>query len=235
MHQRSAPKTTLIRTTAALLGVGGLLVLGACGNAAPESPASASESPSGSEGGMQSMSPSAATGTGTAEAAPADFTATLKDTTGKELGSAQIRNTDGVMEFQVDTTGMEPGYYGMHVHAVGLCEPDSAAPDNPSKTGAFLSAGGHIGAPDSDHPGHAGDLPTLLVQESGNGHLVFQTDRLMPEDFQDDDGAAVMLHAKQDNYANIPERYASGGPDEDTTKTGDAGDRMACGVIEAGS
>ena len=43
-----------------------------------------------------------------------------------------------------------------------------------------------------------------------------------------------MIHADRDNYANVPERYAPEGPDEDTTKTGDAGDRIACAVIEAG-
>ena len=48
----------------------------------------------------------------------------------------------------------------------------------------------------------------------------------------DDDGAAVMVHADPDNHAHIPSRY--GGPDEDTLATGDAGDRIACGVFATG-
>ena len=72
----------------------------------------------------------------------------------------------------------------------------------------------------------------LLVQESGEASLTFETDRLTAEDFEDEDGAALMLHSDPDNSANIPERYAPDGPDEDTTGTGDAGFRLACGVIE---
>jgi superoxide dismutase, Cu-Zn family len=41
-----------------------------------------------------------------------------------------------------------------------------------------------------------------------------------------------MVHASRDNYANIPERYAPGGPDEMTLNTGDAGGRIACGPVE---
>ena len=53
-------------------------------------------------------------------------------------------------------------------------------------------------------------------------------------DLREADGSAVRIHAAPDNYANVPERYAPESPDEDTTKTGDAGDRLACAVIEAG-
>ncbi|MFB9071453.1 superoxide dismutase family protein [Citricoccus parietis] len=127
---------------------------------------------------------------------------------------------------------MDPGFYGLHVHGIGECEPDSAAPDDPEDTGAFKSAGGHLGSQEADHPDHAGDLPTLLVQESGDAHLTFRTDRISLDDFEDEDGAAMMVHSAPDNFANIPERYAPDGPDEDTTGAGDAGDRLACGVIE---
>ena len=54
----------------------------------------------------------------------------------------------------------------------------------------------------------------------------------------DADGSAVMVHALPDNFANIPpERYqqvnGAPGPDEMTMATGDAGKRVACGVIGA--
>ena len=45
-------------------------------------------------------------------------------------------------------------------------------------------------------------------------------------------GRALIVHAGPDNYANIPTRYAAGGPDATTLATGDAGGRAACGVIE---
>jgi len=48
-------------------------------------------------------------------------------------------------------------------------------------------------------------------------------------------GTALMIHANSDNFANIPSRYAQSdgttGPDADTMATGDAGKRVACGVI----
>ena len=50
----------------------------------------------------------------------------------------------------------------------------------------------------------------------------------------DVDGSAIIVHSDADNFAHIPERYAEDGPDEDTLKTGDAGDRTACGVVEEG-
>ena len=43
-----------------------------------------------------------------------------------------------------------------------------------------------------------------------------------------------MVHTGADNYANVDERYAPDGPDEDTMKTGDAGDRALCGVVGEG-
>lgn len=45
------------------------------------------------------------------------------------------------------------------------------------------------------------------------------------------DGTSLIVHEGRDNYANIPERYAPNGPDEETLKTGDAGARIACGII----
>ena len=65
------------------------------------------------------------------------------------------------------------------------------------------------------------------------GELTTVTDRFGVADLlADDDGSAVMVHSGPDNYANIPERYAPEGPDADTLGTGDAGSRLACGVVE---
>ena len=47
----------------------------------------------------------------------------------------------------------------------------------------------------------------------------------------DGDGSALIVHALPDNYANIPSRYAAA-PDAMTLSTGDAGGRLACGVIQ---
>ena len=230
---RHASAITRARTAAALLGLTGMFALAACGDQGGE--AGASTDPP--EVAQSATSPMASGDTGSpgssATGGTPAFTATLKDADGGDVGTVEFTEAEEAMELHVQATGMEPGFYGLHIHAVGECEPESAAPDNPDRTGAFLSAGGHLGGTDTKHPEHAGDLPTLLVMESGDGHVTFRTDRLLPKDVDDEDGSAVMIHSKPDNYANIPERYAADGPDDDTTKTGDAGDRLACGVIEA--
>jgi superoxide dismutase, Cu-Zn family len=227
---RHASAITRARTTAALLGLTGMFALAACGDQGGD--AGASTDPP--EVAQSATSPMAGGDTGSpgTEGTPA-FTATLKDADGGDAATVEFTEAEEAMELHVQATGMEPGFYGLHIHAIGECEPESAAPDNPDKTGAFLSAGGHLGGTETKHPEHAGDLPTLLVMESGDGHVTVRTDRFTAEDLTDEDGSAMMIHSKPDNYANIPERYAAEGPDEDTTKTGDAGDRLACGVIEA--
>lgn len=183
----------------------------------------------GAEQGQEPADP-AAPANGEGDAALA--TAQVQDGDGNDVGTASYTISEGGLEISVDLTGLEPGHHGLHMHEIGLCEPDSAAPDDPSDTGDFLSAGSHIGAGESEHPEHPGDLPSLLVREDGTARMTFVTDRLSEQELFDDDGAALMVHSDPDNFANIPERYAADGPDEDTTGTGDAGDRVACGVVE---
>jgi superoxide dismutase, Cu-Zn family len=168
-----------------------------------------------------------------ASAASADeLTARLVDPEGTEVGTVRFTDADGGLQVTVEVDGLPPGFHGFHVHAIGVCEPDSVNPANPAMTGDFLSAGGHIGAGETDHGAHAGDLPALFVDGSGAGSLTTVTDSLTRADLTDDDGSAVMIHADRDNFANIPERYAPGGPDEMTRNTGDSGGRIACGTVE---
>lgn len=161
-----------------------------------------------------------------------EVSAKLADPDGKKVGTVEIEEDDGATQINVRVSGLSAGYHGFHVHTTGKCEADSTAPDDPSKTGDFLSAGGHLNPDDSAHGEHLGDLPALLVNEDGTASLEF-TGPFTLDDLRDADGSAVMIHADPDNYANVPERYAPEGPDEDTTKTGDAGDRIACAVIKA--
>ena len=151
--------------------------------------------------------------------------ATIHDATGQRVGVAFFRERQGEVAVTGAVRGLAPGFHGFHVHAVGEC----VAP--------FTSAGGHFNPTGRDHGDHAGDLPSLLVNEDESGELHFSTDRFSLSDLLDADGSALMVHAGRDNYANIPNRYiqeATGtpGPDAATLATGDAGDRAACGVIE---
>lgn len=159
-------------------------------------------------------------------------TATLQDKEGSEVGTVRVSEVAAGTELRIEINGLDSGFYGFHAHGTGLCEPNSAAPGNPGVTGAFLSAGGHLGAEESQHREHAGDLPSVYVSEDGQGTLMTVTDRFTVDDLVGGDGTALMLHSGPDNFANIPERYAPAGPDQDTLRTGDAGSRLACGVVE---
>lgn len=161
-------------------------------------------------------------------------TADLMDADDTAVGHVEFYDRDGQTEVIAVAEDFDPGFYGFHLHAIGECEPDSADPDDPENTGDFMSAGGHLPADDAeDHPDHAGDMPVLLVNEDGTATMAFRTDRVDESLLMDDDdGTAVMVHSDPDNYAQVPERYLDDeNPDQDTLDTGDAGDRLACGVI----
>lgn len=211
--------------TSALIAAGSALALtlGACGGGADDGEDTEGTETTGAAGDTSEEPPTE----------DALATADLMGPDESSMGTVTMTQTEGGTEFEISAENMEPGMYGFHVHQIGECEPDSANPDDPDDTGDFKSAGGHIpGAEDAEHPDHAGDLPTLLVNEDGTGTMTVVTDRLSESELMDDDGAAIMVHSKPDNFANVPERYAEDGPDEDTLSAGDAGDRLACGVIE---
>lgn len=201
-----------------LLSAWAITLVAGCGGAG--------ETPAGSVG------EDTVTGAAQTRAGSEGLAATLVDAEGTEVGTADFSEAEGGTLVSVEVTGLPPGFHGFHVHAIGVCEPDSANPSDPSMTGDFLSAGGHIGAGESDHGAHPGDLPALFVDASGSGSLTVVTDALPLTDLTDRDGSAVMVHALPDNYANIPERYAPGGPDQMTLNTGDAGGRIACGPVD---
>ena len=167
-------------------------------------------------------------GPGAPEVQP--VSAALKDADGAEKGTVEIAFTDAGASLTVTATGLPPGLHGLHVHKTGTCEADSADPSKPDKKGAFLSAGGHLAEEGQSHGDHDGDLPSLLVQEDGTATLSVSSDRLTRETVLDADGSALMVHADRDNFGNVPDRYA---PvlDDTTTKTGDAGARIACAAL----
>ncbi|WP_149361795.1 superoxide dismutase[Cu-Zn] [Lolliginicoccus suaedae] len=164
--------------------------------------------------------------------------ATLNAADGTSVGTVTISESADHLEIRAkvdaDSELLSPGFKGMHIHEIGECEPDSQAPDG-ENTGDFLSAGGHLQLEGATHggTGMSGDLTSLYVLEDGSGELVTLTDRLTIDDLLIGDGTSIMIHEGPDNFGNIPERYTGGaGPDEQTRNTGDAGSRVACGVIE---
>ncbi len=116
--------------------------------------------------------------------------------------------------------GLTAGLHGVHLHAVGKCEPD------------FAAAGGHFDPgpasntdPDANHPFHMGDLPNLEVGATGEGSFVAATTRVTLSDGPltvfDADGTAIIIHANPDQgITGEPKSGVSGGP------------RIACGVLK---
>ena len=150
---------------------------------------------------------------------------TLHDAAGENVGFVRLTRQGGNVVVRGEATGLAPGFHGFHVHAVGEC----LAP--------FASAGGHYNPGGVGHGSHAGDMPSLLVLDDGTAQIQFATDNFSIEELFDADGSAIIVHAAPDNFANIPTRYQSMtegvlGPDSATLATGDAGARVACGVVD---
>jgi superoxide dismutase, Cu-Zn family len=146
-----------------------------------------------------------------------DAKAIIRDANGNIVGSAEFDQKRNGVEVEASVHNLPPGFHGFHIHSVGSCVPP------------FTSAGGHLNPSGLNHPSHAGDMPVLLINEDGKGEIEFKTDRFTVADLFDADGSALIIHANPDNYANVT-RY--GTPDASTLATGDAGGRIACGVIE---
>jgi superoxide dismutase, Cu-Zn family len=183
-------------------------------------------------GGEEDQGAPAATSEGEATdtANVAELSVDLVDPEGSVVGNATFTDADDGTQVQVQVSGLPPGFHGMHLHEIGVCEPGSPDPSDPSRTGDFLSAGPHLGSADSPHGHHLGDLPTLLVTERGLGGGTSLVAVPKVEDLLEGDGTALVVHEAPDNLANVPPRYAPG-PDEMTLSNGDSGARIACGAV----
>jgi Cu-Zn family superoxide dismutase len=169
------------------------------------------------------------------------LTAQLKLADGTTAATADIEFAGGFATVTVETTApgqLAPGFHGLHIHSVGKCEANSVAPAG-GAPGDFNSAGGHFQkAGHTAHPA-SGDLTSLQVRQDGTAKLVTTTDAFTAEDLLGGAKTAIIIHEKADNFVNIPpERYqqvnGNPPPDETTMATGDAGKRVACGVIGTG-
>jgi superoxide dismutase, Cu-Zn family len=169
------------------------------------------------------------------------ITTHLKGPDGVEVATAKFDFSNGYATITIATSGaghLAPGFHGVHIHKVGKCEANSTAPTG-GAPGDFLSAGGHFQAPGHATEPASGDLTSLEVRKDGVGMLVTTTDAFAMEDLLTGEKTAIVIHAGADNFANIPsDRYTQSngtpGPDQMTMTTGDAGKRVACGVIGSG-
>jgi Cu-Zn family superoxide dismutase len=151
-------------------------------------------------------------------AAPSPGRAELRNAPGIVVGTATFTQVGSAVRIVLEVHDLPPGVKGVHVHEVGTCEGP-----------AFTSAGAHFNPHERQHGAlnhprgpHAGDLPNLTVGADGKGRLESTTELLslgpgLGSVF-DADGSAIIVHAAPDDFRTDP--------------TGNAGARIACGVIE---
>jgi len=142
----------------------------------------------------------------------------LLSSQGKQVGRATLTQQQGGVRISLEARKLSPGPHGFHIHAVGKCDPPG-----------FTSAAGHFN-PDGKKHGlknpagpHAGDLPNLIAGADGSASIevVASWVTLAPgsNSLMGREGSALVIHASPD--------------DDMTDPAGNAGARIACGVISS--
>lgn len=131
-------------------------------------------------------------------------------------GKVTFTQKGGKVLMKVAVSGLTPGEHAIHVHEKGDCSAPDAA-----------SAGGHWNPSSENHgkwghtPFHHGDIGNLVANAKGKAGITVESDLWTIGDGKPSDviGHAIVVHAKADDFTTQP--------------TGNAGGRVACGVIKA--
>lgn len=152
--------------------------------------------------------------TAAAGARAQNATATLQPTQGNTVkGTINLMTMGDGVHFTGTVTGLKPGKHGFHVHENGDC----SAPDASSAGGHFNPGNKPHGAPDSPEH-HAGDLGNIEADASGTAHVNIHVNGItLGSGANSVLGKAIIVHANPDDFSQ---------------PTGNAGGRLACGVIK---
>jgi Cu-Zn family superoxide dismutase len=114
----------------------------------------------------------------------------------------------GLPKYQPAQNGQSPiGPHGFHIHNFGNCNVGS-------REDPFKDAGGHWNPYNQPHGNHAGDFP-VLFSNNGISIMSFFTDKFRVADVIN---KAIIIHQSPDDYTSQP--------------SGNAGRRLACGLIQ---
>jgi Cu-Zn family superoxide dismutase len=148
---------------------------------------------------------------------PPVLTAELRDGQGRTRARATVEQSGDSLRVRIEAAGMSSGSYGAHLHTVGRCDPPAFA-----SAGPHWNPTGQMHGKDNPRGMHKGDLPNLMVGADGRGSFEYTIPNaslsgMSPTKLIDEDGAAVVIHAKPDDFRTDP--------------SGNSGDRIACGVL----
>ncbi len=121
-------------------------------------------------------------------------------------GKAEFYQRNGIVWVIVNLSGLpenDTGFFALHIHEGKSCRGDG-----------FPETGSHYNPTRVPHPIHAGDLPPLLSC-NGKAYMAVMTDRFIIDDII---GRTVVIHSNADDFTSQP--------------AGNAGVKIACGVIE---
>ncbi|MSR60870.1 MAG: superoxide dismutase family protein [Planctomycetes bacterium] len=129
-------------------------------------------------------------------------------------GTASFREQQGGVLIEIEVHHAPPGWHAVHVHEKGDC----SAPDASSAGGHFNPLAKNHGSPQAPEH-HCGDLGNFWVDEQGEGrHVLLMSELTVADGPNSVRGRALIVHAGVDDLVTQP--------------TGNAGGRIACGVIQ---